>query len=162
MDLKEYCTSLKKDRLLELATKLCHKAYPIWEEYCKTGSLSYRETAVGMLYTVEENLLADTLNLFDHLQIDSNSFKSQQDALLEKFIEPITAIQDGDWILPYPVEKVFYAIYNLLNGLKRPKNEFGELTHYLSVNQAVDAIYKAALMGVDEIKKLIYGDSITK
>jgi hypothetical protein len=137
MDLKEYCTSLAKDKRLELALRLCDKAHPIWENYYITGNLSYRDTTVGELHKVEKNLL--------------------NDALIEKFLEPITAIQDDDWILPYPVERTFYAIYNLIKGFKQEENEFGELLHYLSVNQAVDAIWKSKLMSVDEIKNCIYG-----
>jgi len=157
MDLKEYCTSLAKDKRLELALRLCDKAHPIWENYYITGNLSYRDTTVGELHKVEKNLLNDALHLCRHFKSNPHLFIIQRDALLEKFLEPITAIQDDDWILPYPVERTFYAIYNLIKGFKQEENEFGELLHYLSVNQAVDAIWKSKLMSVDEIKNCIYG-----
>ena len=157
MDLKEYCSSLTKDKLSELAIRLCDRAYPIWSNYCDPGELSYQDTIVGISHTIEKNILSDALELCHHLQTDRNLFKNQKDAMLERFLEPITALQDADWVLPYPVERVFYAIYNLVDGFKQKVSVFGELVHYLSVNQAVDAIYKAGLMTPGELKKLIYG-----
>ena len=158
MDLKEYCYSLSKEKLSGLALKLCDRAYAIWEGYCEATEVQYRDTVIGELHIVNKSLLSDTLILCHNLQSEANSdlFKNQAKAMLEKLLEPVTAIQDGDWNLPDHVEKTFYSVYNLIKGFDKPKSQFGELSHYLSVNQSVDAIYKSGLMSFDELKSFIY------
>jgi hypothetical protein len=157
MDFKEYCNSLPKERLSALAIKLCDKACPIWTDYCKIGGLTYRDTVVGLLHTIQENLLSDTLELCNRLQINSDLFDNEYTILKDEFLEPVTALQDDDWELPYPVEKVFYAVYNLLLGFKQQRSLNNDLFHYVSANQAGDALIKTGLMTSDEIKEFIYG-----
>jgi hypothetical protein len=162
MDLKEYCYSLESGELLTLALRLCDKAYPIWSDYCKTSNLTYRDTVVGMSHTIEERLLSDALSLSHPLQTATGSFSKEQAILMEEFLEPITALEDDDWLLPRPVERVFFAVYNLLYGFKEKKNSFDELIHYLSVNQAVEALYTSEILTVDQIRALIYGNKASE
>jgi hypothetical protein len=60
------------------------------------------------------------------------------------------------------VERVFFAVYNLLYGFKEKKNSFDELIHYLSVNQAVEALYTSEILTVDQIRALIYGNKASE
>jgi hypothetical protein len=155
MDLKEYCLSLTNEKLLDLALNLCNKVLPIWENYCDTNSLTYQDSVVGERHAIDKNLLIDSLNLCRRLQSDPNSWVTKRDSLLEEFLEPECALQDSDWSLPYPVKTAFYAIYNLLRGFQLPIGLHNVPMHYISVNQAVDALQSAGFMTFDEIKELI-------
>jgi hypothetical protein len=152
MTLEEYCKSLPKDELFTLAITLCEKALPIWTSYASLNKLTYTDTVVGMLHEVKSDLLDDTISY-----CQSNSFeKNQLNSLLNEFTDPIVALQDSDWELPSPVEKIFYAVYNLLCGIQKPITVFDESTLYVSANQAVNALDESGLMSFEQIRMIIY------
>ncbi|HVS93725.1 MAG TPA: hypothetical protein VHE59_16920 [Mucilaginibacter sp.] len=150
MTLSEYCATLSQEKLLETAIACCEVALTIWDEYALANKLSYRDTVVGMHHEVRPELLHDSL-----LYCTGKSSKDFA-TLLDEFSDPKVAIQDSDWELPSNVEKVFHAFYNLLDGLKKPITVFDEQTHYVAINQAIDAIYSSGKMTVDQIKSIIY------
>lgn len=161
MDLKEYCETLSENKRFELATKICGKTLPIWEDYCNNYSLSYTDSVVGMHHEVRQQLLFDSvafcenilrLPFYNKSEIDLKTLNS----LLEEFSDPIVAMQDSDWELSYAAERTFFAVYNLLYGLKADQSKFSESFHYVSINQAGDAINESGLMSMEEIAKIIY------
>jgi hypothetical protein len=156
MDLKEYCHSITTEKLFGLAIKVCEAALPIWWEYSANNELTYRDTVVGLRHEVDSNLLQNSVSFCKGEIFESAAGNPILIKLLEKFSDPIVALQDSDWELPYPVERVFYAVYNLLDGLRNRVSYENELVHYVSVNQAVDAPTEGGLMSFEEIKEIIY------
>ncbi len=156
MDLKEYCYSLSSNDLYTLAIKMCENALIIWDDYALKNKLYYRDTVIGLSHTVRTQLLSDTIQFCKETHNVKFTRSTDFDKLLEEFSDPIVSIQDSDWELPYPVEKTFHAVYNLLKGDQEQLTNFDELTHYVSVNQAVDAITEHGRMPMKEIKDLIY------
>lgn len=68
----------------------------------------------------------------------------------------MVAIDDDDWSLPNKVQKAFQSIYHLAFGVENIRVVFGELTHYLAINQAIEAIEEGNLLSEAEIRALIY------
>jgi len=156
MDLKQYCHSITHDELFSIATKVCTAALPIWNEYSTHGELIYRDTVVGLSHKVNAGLLEDSVTFCKGETFERAAIKPVLNLLLKEFSDPIVALQDLDWELPYPAEHIFYAVYNLLDGLRNRVNYQGELIHYISINQAADALTESGLMSFDEIKAIIY------
>jgi hypothetical protein len=156
MDLKEYCYSITKEELFNLTNRICDAALPIWQEYAANNELTYRDTVVGLSHTVNANLLYNSIAFCKTETFESAAGKPILNDLYEEFRDPIVALQDSDWKLTYSVETVFYAVYNLLRGLRDGVSYTGELIHYTSVNQAADALETSGLMTIEEIKKIIY------
>ena len=74
----------------------------------------------------------------------------------QKFLEPVTALQDQDWTLPYEVERVFYSVHNLLAAvLGKAETVSNESRIYVSVNQAIDALETSKTLSFDEINALL-------
>ncbi len=158
MNLKEYCYSITSEELFGLAIRLCEAALPIWHEYSVNNELTYRDSVVGLHHNVNPNLLLDSITFCKSETLGNALRGLELNLLLEEFSDPIVALQDSDWELPYPVECIFYAVCNLLKGLQTSTSHFGELIHYVSVNQAADALGESRLMSNDEIRKIIYPD----
>jgi hypothetical protein len=159
MDLKEYCLSSNKDDLFRLAIKLCERSIPIWDKYASTNKLAYRDTVVGMYHEVRPQLLRDAI-LYCHKKTLNHSLgKLSLKDLLNEFSDPIVSLEDLDWELPYPVERIFYAVHNLLEGIQKPITIFNESCQYVSINQAVDALQESGLMDMVQIRNTIYGNN---
>ena len=155
MNLEEYCKTLKKSELLGLAIKMCGHALPIWERYASLNRLEYRDSVTGVLHHVQKEILSMSIQFCKKEVLNTQQWEQAFDNLNKEFADPNAAIQNFDWELPYSVEKVFQATFNLLRGLKEPVNLFDEQTHYVSINQAADALQSSGLMGIDEIKEII-------
>lgn len=158
MDLKEYCYSLSKDDLFKLALHLCENALFIWDEYSLHNALEYKDTVVGMRHKVRRQLLPDSIKYCKETYVSRIFKKRELNKLLEEYRDPIVSLQDSDWELPYPVRQIFYAVHNLLDGINERMTVFNEKTHYVSVNQAVDALTEDGSITFDEIKRLIYSE----
>jgi hypothetical protein len=160
MNLEEYCDSITKEELFKIAVKVCEAALPIWREYSANNELTYRDTVVGLHHNVDANLLQNSISVCKNETFESAIGKSILIQLLKDFSDPIFALQNADWGLPNTVEEFFYAIYNLLNGLRNRENHKGELIHYISVNQAAGALTESGLLSFEEIRRLIYANPI--
>jgi len=89
--------------------------------------------------------------------LSSNRKKDILFKLRERFDDPIVALQDRDWKLPDEVQKTFYSVFNLLEAcLGNLESSFGELTIYISINQAVDALDISKIVTPEEIKDMLY------
>lgn len=161
MNLHEYIQSLPENIQLELAVKLAKMSLPIWDEFASRNLLSYKDSIVGLTHSVNKKLLSETLlEIESCLRLNpSHSTVTDNEKLIElhgEFEEPLVAIQDFDWKLPFEVEKTFYSVYNLLESINGNKQTFqGELTLYLSVNQAIDALESSGSLKSDEIEIIL-------
>lgn len=100
-----------------------------WQEFAAAGSIprKYTETVCGTRQEVDLGLPSDALSCVlegtDHTQIS------------ERYLEPITALQDDDWSLPDDPQYAFYAIYNTFRKYAVGK----EIDDWLIVNQALSS-----------------------
>jgi hypothetical protein len=161
MSLQEYCNLLSEKRKIELSIKLIKIAFPVWEKFCDKGKLSYRDSTAWMKHNVDGNLLKDVIKEFDNISdnldvLKTTGFNDRIMNLYNKFSDPIIAIQDEDWKLPKPTEKLFYSVYNLLTAIiLKDENESGESNYYISINQAIDVIDSEKLISAEEIKLIL-------
>ncbi len=180
MTLREYTAGLPKSKQYDLAIKLIKLALPIWSNYVEKNELVYRDTVVGMMHEIDRDLLPDSVLAAEEYlapkQMETNTseknilihllerFRLKQKMppnklihLYDKFLEPIVALQDLDWELPYETQRIFYAVYNLLSSLvDKEETIFNEPTIYVSINQAIDALETSQTLSTDEVKKVIY------
>jgi hypothetical protein len=162
MTLQEFCDTLPESKQVELALSLIKHVLPVWDDYAKHNSLSYRDTVVGLTHTVPKQLLADTTNeveiyfsgprLLRRLKRKNKLLK-----LYSYFSDPVIALWDSDWELPQAVEKTFYSVYHLTGSIVgKKKTVFDESAIYVSINQAIDAIQLSGLLSEKQIREIIY------
>jgi hypothetical protein len=162
MTLEERINSLPKVKQFDIAIRLTKLALPIWDKYAEKTELSYRDTVVGLQHSVDKALLKNTIdkvekyistNILNKAIIKNSDLLS----LNRRFSDPIVALQDTDWELPTEVERIFYAVHNLLDAaLGKEKTAFNEATIYVTINQAIDALDCSKTMSEGEIRKIIY------
>lgn len=162
MTLQEHIDSLSKDKQFDIAIRLTRSALPVWDKYADNNELAYRDTVVGLNHSVDRQLLQNTINAVEKF-VSTNRIKrtaiKNVDLLSsdKQFSDPIVALQDTDWELPYEVERTFYAVHNLLDAaLGKVKTVFNETTIYVAINQAVDALASSKTMTEEEIRKILY------
>ncbi len=124
MTLQEYCDTLPKAKQYELAVTLAWKALPVWTKYSDQHQfqLPNRDPIVTMIHRLPKKLLKDVIHEVEHWLSTSALSRVLRDntRLLELyayFDDPVMSLQRDDWKLPEPVEKVFYAVYNLLGSV---------------------------------------------
>lgn len=85
-------------------------ALRVWRAYRLDGApLDYRDGVVGELHTVDDTLPGRAVDDLDAML--GGAFPDP--AIAHGYLEPITAMQDGDLDFPGTVELAYYAIYNL-------------------------------------------------
>ena len=175
--LTDYVAGLAKQKQFELALRLVKLALPIWNDYAREGQRTYRDSVVGLWHNVDKGFLKNAIEtieiyledgitkpehpgifqqLFSVFVPSSTERYRQLVQLKQKFLEPIVALQDMDWILPYEVERVFYSVNNLLAALLGEGETLqGESMIYVSINQAIDALETSGTLTFDEINALL-------
>lgn len=155
MTLQKYTDSLPKDKQFQVAIRLTKLALPIWDNYADKNVLEYRDTVVGLIHSVDRQLLSKTIDTVDEL-LRLNKSDKKLSELRNLYDDPIVAIQDTDWELPDQVESTFYSVFNLLEAFSgKARTTFDELTIYVSINQAVDALVTSKTMTVGEINSIL-------
>ncbi|MFW5871847.1 MAG: hypothetical protein ACOCUT_01950, partial [bacterium] len=117
MTLKEFIETLDKQTQYDLALTLTERTLIIWDNYAKENKLEYVDTVVGMHHIVDKDILSRTLKTIRHELTNPGTQQKQINKLRDEYDDPIIAMQDLDWELPYPVEKTFYATRNLLDKI---------------------------------------------
>lgn len=85
-------------------------ALRVWRAYRQDGvPLDYRDGVVGELHTVDDTLPARAVEDIDAML--GGTFPDPE--ITHGYLEPITAMQDGDLDFPSTIELAYYAIYNL-------------------------------------------------
>jgi len=125
MTLAEEFLALSPDRRRIVHERLVEHALDKWKAYARSrGAISYQETVIGTVQTVDTSLPEHAL-----AAVRSGVGIADVDA---RYGEPIAAMQDKDLYFPDAVEFAYYAIYNFFRkyGLKQ------EVDDWLIVNQA--------------------------
>ena len=157
MTLQEYIDSLPKDKQLVIAIHFMKLALPIWTDYADKNVLKYNDTVVGMMHIVNKKILSKSIDAIeDFINQRVIDGKDKIIKLSKQFDDPITALQDSDWELPYEVERVFYSVCNLIRFvLGEEKTVFDESMIYVSINQAADALESSGTMTFKELNKIL-------
>lgn len=171
MTLQEFCNSLSKKKQIELAIVLIEKALPLWNQFAEQNELKYIDSVVGMNHQVPKKLIPDTINEIKKYATGSSFmrlFKSKTKLVKMRtyYDDPVIAMQDFDWELPYCIERIFYSTYNLLETiLGKEYASFNERTIFVAINQAIDALDTGKVLSEKEIKEILNafktGDTIT-
>ncbi|MFD6463814.1 hypothetical protein [Streptomyces roseolus] len=118
---------LEADRRRQVHLSLCEDALSTWIDGVRSKSvpLRYRDSVVGMSHRVDTELPADALR--------SACAGVDLADTADRYLEPITALQDDDLSFPDTVEFAYYAIYNCFR-----KHALGDdISDWLIVNQAL-------------------------
>jgi hypothetical protein len=106
--------------------KLCEYALIQWQQFANIqGQIHYVETVVGTHQEVDKHLPADAF--------DSANQGIDLKDIQQRYLEPISALQDDDLEFPDHIEFAYYAIYNLFR--KYAQDEM--VDDWLIVNQAI-------------------------
>jgi hypothetical protein len=139
---------------LQLALSLCQKALPVWDKYTASQDVTYRTSSTGPSDKIDSRILQialEEITIHSRLHFPGKDNKRIKECYLG-FVSPVVAIQDVDWIPPYPVKKIFLAVYYMLKGLVEQNNLPG-LNNSLatSITQALDCLDIAKLCSREEI-----------
>ncbi len=157
--LQELMQGLPTERQLAMAVHFVQLGLPIWTEFAvDPAARSYCDGVVGMHHVISETLPARALALAQCV-LHNPDHMSTADRLAEcaaikhEFIEPIVALQDGDWELPDAVKLIFYAHSNMVEHLSGYSIFLGgESALYVTVNQAIDALETSGHMHMQALR----------
>lgn len=97
--------SLPAEQRRRFVLALCERALRVWKAHFPPGrELRYIESVVGTLQVVDVDLPCDAL--------DAVRCGEDVKGVQARYLEPLSALQDGDLELPDEVELAFYAVYN--------------------------------------------------
>lgn len=156
MALDKYFSKLKEKHRYEVVIELLTLALPIWNDYInKVKVLEYRDTVVGMYYSVEITIIEKTIELAKS-KLNNNLNSNDLLYIKSEYSDPIVALQDLDWELPYSVECIFYAAYNLIEKISGKKKSYsGDELLYLVSNQTIDALTYEKLYSFEDINNIL-------
>ena len=157
--LESYCNSLSDNRKLELNIQLIKIALPVWNNYTEKHKLTYRDSVTRSKHNVDKNLLAEVIKVADEISNKPDEpinagVEKRIKSLCNNFIDPIVALQDDDWKLPEPAEKIFYSAYNLLNAITSVNIERANY-YFISINQVIEIIDSEKILNEEEIKSIM-------
>ncbi len=100
----------------------------MWTAWAAANELEYADSVVGMSYVVDVELPARALA---EIRARQENPSTQRD-----YLEPITAMQDGDLEMPRPIAHAYYSVYNLHQLAFDPSSR---VAPQLVFNQAISA-----------------------
>jgi hypothetical protein len=105
---------------------LCDYALGKWRDYAASrGRIRYAESACATSHVVDKKLPGDAF--------ESAREGRDRGTVDERYLEPITAMQDFDLEFPDSVRYAYYAVYNLFQKYARLE----PIDDWLIVNQAL-------------------------
>ena len=120
--------SLSKAGQRSVHFAVCFDALEAWRNYAlDNATLGYQERVCGTFQAVDMELPHDAYH--------SAAVGKDLAKVASRYMEPITAMQDGDLDFPEPINFAYYAIYNLFEhyAMDQP------VKPWLIVNQAISA-----------------------
>lgn len=130
-NLRDAFLQLSDDARKKVHQFLCAKALESWMRFADSKkNISYCDSVVGMAHNIDFQLPSDAFQT-----AFGDCEKATSDAIAQRYLEPITALQDMDLEFPDEMEFAYYAIYNAFLKYARLKN----IDDWLIVNQALSA-----------------------
>lgn len=124
--------ALSEDDRIDALVVACEPALVAWTTWALRVKPSYVDSVVGMRHVVDVDLLARALD-----EVRRRHDRPDVAKTIHDFVEPIVALQDGDFELDDRMQYAFYAIYNLHRIVFEPSDH---VTVALVLNQATAAI----------------------
>lgn len=87
----------------------CRAARDVWERSATHLSMMYEDSVVGLSHRIDPSLPRRSVDAI-------TSGRAVSKRLQDEWLEPITAIDDGDWELPAHARLAFHACYNGLRA----------------------------------------------
>ncbi len=128
----ERLLALDEESRVDALVVACERALVAWMMYAVQKKPRYVDGVVGLTHVVDVDLPTRAL---DEVR-DRHDLPVVAPTILA-WVEPIVALQDGDFQLPKRVEYAFYAIYNLHRLVFEPSDA---LTPFLVLSQAISAV----------------------
>jgi hypothetical protein len=128
---------------LQMALMLAQKALPVWESYVDSHDIVYQHSPSVPVSRIDHQLLAKAI---DELMRQSKQiFPGSNNAKIKQyyyfFVGPVIALQDGNWMPPYPIKKIFLSVYNILKSIVEQDNVSAiEIFLAIAINQSLDCL----------------------
>lgn len=148
---------LNKVKQLELALFLANITLPVWEKYASSDTAFYKDTTSLLSTAIDKNLLSASLKEIREITplLPGSDYKKINDCY-NLFIGPVIALQDGDWLPPYAVKKIFLSFYNILKGVaETDTNNYNENFFVVAIDHLLDCIDIAKLYTSDQVKGIL-------
>ena len=119
--------ALSASKKKELHLIVCQHSLDVWNQFWPNVSLLYTDSVVGMCHEVDCELPSEAF-----YAVKLGNYKQ---SIVDRYMEPITAMQDWDLEFPSSMKFAYYSIYNLYQkyGNKR------EVDDWLIINQALSS-----------------------
>ena len=158
MSLHEFCAALSKKKKIECCIVLIELATPIWDDFVKNNELHYVDSVVAMEHEISCDILNRAIQAvkkyYKKPLILRAYYKGNILNSIKEFSEPITAMQDLDWELPHPVERLFYSVYNLVDFFN-DKCKDADDSACISMDQSIEALVSSGIKTREEIKAIL-------
>jgi len=119
--------TLSVSKKKELQLIVCQHSLDVWNAFWPNINSSYTDSVGGLRHEVDFELPSEA---FFAVKLDD-----YKQSIVDRYKEPITAMQDSDLEFPRSIEFAYYSIYNLYQkyGDKR------EIDDWLIINQALSS-----------------------
>lgn len=143
---------------LQLALLLTQKALPLWEKYSGEHELSYRDSPALPPVKIDRRMLPtalDEIDIFLRLTVSGSSNENIVPHYFH-FVGPVIAMQDGTWVPPYPIKKIFLSVYYMLKSIiEQSEGNVSAGLPGLAITQALDCLDVSKLYTKDAIELLL-------
>ncbi len=143
---------------LHFALLLTEKALPVWKKYIYSPEFLHYATFADAQNKIESSLLQKSI---EEIKLISNTKLAGSEnkniiQLYNDFVNPVIALQDGIWITPYPVKKIFLSVYYLLKSIVE-KTSSNDKETFLStaISYAIECLELSKLYSSDEITSFL-------
>jgi hypothetical protein len=128
---------------LDLALALCQITLPVWEKYANDKEVFYQNAVTTKQNKINSKILhsaIEEITSWSQTQFPTNDNEKMKQ-YYGSFVNIVLAIQDAVWLPPYPVKKIFLAVYNILKSIVEQAN-YASATAFLciAINHALDCI----------------------
>ncbi len=143
---------------LHFALSLSEKALPVWEKYLSSRDIMYQPSITGRWLKIDKTLLRSAI---ETVKDNSRPFFPASDNKKIKqyylnFVSPVIALQDGNWLPPYPSRQIFLAVYTILRSVSDAGSSTETATLLAtSIKLALDCMDMAKLYRREEIAVFI-------
>ena len=137
----------------ELAMALARKALPVWQKYSGSNELFYKNSSIGPSLAIKTTLLQASLDALEEaVSIPFPRNNKNISTCYNDFVAPLVALQDGNWVVSYPVKKIFLAVYNLVKAVAEEENiTVTKNLFCVSIHQSLDCLDLSKLYSAEEI-----------
>ena len=143
---------------LQFAILLIEKSLPVWEKFTGDQDVIYRDVATITPGRIDNKLLQLSVAEMHHSSLhDFPAFDNKKiNHYFNEFVGPVIALQDGKWLPPYPVKKIFLAAYFTLKSILEQTN-LSSLEFLLStaITEALDCIAMSKLYNSEELLEIL-------